>query len=107
VVSGGDSVDEAAFTGGGPLINSANTDLQLNGLEVDEAKAVTIAFLESKKLGTRKVNYKLRDWLFSRQRYWGEPFPVSFLDDGTLLPASLDQVFSCFSSTHLRFSSIV
>jgi len=92
VVSGGENVQEAAFTGSGPLVNSGNAELQLNGMEVAEAKAKTIAFLESKGLGEGKVNYKLRDWLFSRQRYWGEPFPVSFLDDGTLVPASVEDL---------------
>ena len=92
VVSGGEDVQEAPFTGSGPLVNSANGLLDLNGLLVDEAKAKTISFLEAKGHGEGKINYKLRDWLFSRQRYWGEPFPVSFLEDGTLVPATLDQL---------------
>jgi len=92
VVSGGDDVQEVPFTGSGPLVNSANGLLDLNGLLVDEAKAKTISFLEAEGHGEGKINYKLRDWLFSRQRYWGEPFPVSFLEDGTLVPATLDQL---------------
>jgi leucyl-tRNA synthetase len=92
VVSGGEDVQEAAFTGSGPLVNSGNDELELNGLLVDEAKAKTIEYLQSKGLGEGKINYKLRDWLFSRQRYWGEPFPVSFLEDGTLVPATVDEL---------------
>jgi leucyl-tRNA synthetase len=92
VVSGGEDVQEAAFTGSGPLVNSGNAELDLNGLMVDEAKAKTIEYLQGKGLGEGKINYKLRDWLFSRQRYWGEPFPVSFLDDGTLVPATVDEL---------------
>jgi len=92
VVSGGEDVQQAAFTGSGPLVNSGNAELDLNGLLVDEAKAKTITFLQATGQGEGKINYKLRDWLFSRQRYWGEPFPVSFLDDGTLVPATLDQL---------------
>jgi leucyl-tRNA synthetase len=61
-----------AYVEDGPAINS---DF-LNGLHVDDAKQKMIAHLEAHGLGTRKVNYKLRDWLFSRQRYWGEPFPI-------------------------------
>lgn len=61
-----------AYTGDGPAINSEFLD----GLSVAEAKQRMIAYLEEKGLGRRKVNYKLRDWLFSRQRYWGEPFPI-------------------------------
>jgi leucyl-tRNA synthetase len=61
-----------AYLGEGPAINSGF----LNGLRVAEAKERMIQWLEEKGLGTRKVNYKLRDWLFSRQRYWGEPFPI-------------------------------
>jgi len=66
-----------AYTGDGPAINSAF----LNGLYIQEAKERIIDYLESEGLGTRKVNYKLRDWLFSRQRYWGEPIPVVFEGD--------------------------
>ncbi len=61
-----------AYTGDGPAINSSF----LNGLHVKEAKEKMILWLEEQGSGHRKVNYKLRDWLFSRQRYWGEPFPV-------------------------------
>jgi leucyl-tRNA synthetase len=61
-----------AYLGDGPAINSGF----LNGLHVVDAKRRMIDWLEEKRLGVRKVNYKLRDWLFSRQRYWGEPFPI-------------------------------
>ena len=76
VAKNGEEVDvnEAAFTdvATGVLINS---DF-LNGLEVKDAKAKMIEFLEENKIGTAKTNYKLRDWVFSRQRYWGEPIPI-------------------------------
>lgn len=65
-----------AYTGEGPAINS---DF-LNGLNIKEAKKKIIAWLEEKGAGTKSVNYKLRDWLFSRQRYWGEPFPIIHVD---------------------------
>ncbi len=63
-----------AFTGTGPAINSDFLD----GMEIDEAKSTIIDWLTKHKAGAPKVNYKLRDWLFSRQRYWGEPFPIVF-----------------------------
>lgn len=75
VVQGGD-VTKAAYTENGTAINSANNDISLNGLQTAEAKETIIKWLEEKKLGTKSINYRLRDWLFSRQRYWGEPFPV-------------------------------
>jgi len=84
VVSGG-NLSQGAYTGDGTLINSGF----LNGLDVKAGKDKMLAWLEEKKLGRRKVNYKLRDWLFSRQRYWGEPFPVVHTKDGPkLLPES-------------------
>ncbi|MBV9733610.1 MAG: leucine--tRNA ligase, partial [Verrucomicrobia bacterium] len=67
---------EGCFSGSGTAINS---DF-LNGLPTSEAKARVIDWLEERKLGKRSVNYKLRDWLFSRQRYWGEPFPIVWRD---------------------------
>ncbi len=71
-----------AFVDDGPAINSANAEVSLNGLGVVAAKERIIAWLEAKGLGRRQVNFKLRDWLFSRQRYWGEPFPVVWVDEG-------------------------
>ncbi|WP_414696467.1 leucine--tRNA ligase [Pengzhenrongella sp.] len=70
--------DGGAWTGTGPMINSANDEISLDGLEVAESKPKIIAWLESKGLGTGTVTYRLRDWLFSRQRYWGEPFPIVY-----------------------------
>ena len=68
--------DGEAWTGEGPCINSGFLD----GLGVDDAKARIIEWLEAEGHGERRINYKLRDWLFSRQRYWGEPFPILFVD---------------------------
>ncbi|MDX1592198.1 MAG: leucine--tRNA ligase, partial [Balneolaceae bacterium] len=68
--------DGKAYTGDGPAINS---DF-LNGLKIAEAKQKIIEWLEKKNAGQKSVNYKLRDWLFSRQRYWGEPFPIIHVD---------------------------
>ena len=101
VAKNGEKVDinAAAFTdvATGVLINS---DF-LNGLEVKDAKAKMIAFLEEKKIGTAKTNYKLRDWVFSRQRYWGEPIPIVHCDkcgyvpiDESELPLMLPEVES-------------
>ncbi|MEZ5237230.1 MAG: leucine--tRNA ligase [Acidimicrobiales bacterium] len=67
-----------AFVGDGPAMNSAFLD----GLGVDDAKAAMIAWLEEQGCGEGTITYKLRDWLFSRQRYWGEPFPIVYGDDG-------------------------
>ena len=82
----GENVDlsKEAFTdvATGKLINS---DF-LNGLEVKEAKKTVIEYLEKNKIGTKKVNYKLRDWVFSRQRYWGEPIPMVYCEDCGWVP---------------------
>jgi len=77
-----------AFTGSGPAINSDFLD----GLSVEEAKPKIIDWLLEKKSGAPKVNYKLRDWLFSRQRYWGEPFPIVFDEWQNHYPVSEDQL---------------
>jgi len=71
-----------AYLGDGPAIHSGFLD----GLSMDDAKSKIISWLESKNIGQAKVNYKLRDWLFSRQRYWGEPIPVIHFEDGSILP---------------------
>ena len=73
-----DGFEGEAFTGDGPAINS---DF-LNGLSIPKAKKAIIAWLEEQGTGMLAVNYKLRDWLFSRQRYWGEPFPILHHPDG-------------------------
>jgi leucyl-tRNA synthetase len=67
-----------AYLGEGPAINSANGEISLNGLGVEDAKAAITNWLEAKGLGTGTTTYRLRDWLFSRQRYWGEPFPIVY-----------------------------
>ncbi|MFN2380497.1 MAG: leucine--tRNA ligase [Bacteroidales bacterium] len=83
---------EECWTEDGKYINSANskTGLDINSLSKEEGIRVTITWLREKGLGNAMVNYKLRDWLFSRQRYWGEPFPVIHWEDGeiTLLDES-------------------
>ncbi len=83
-----------AYTGDGPAINS---DF-LNGMNVTEAKQTMIEWLEANGVGTKAINYKLRDWLFSRQRYWGEPFPIIHTENGPVaigedqLPLELPEV---------------
>jgi len=76
VLEGGD-VSKEAFTGDGIHINSNFLD----GLNKEDAISKIITWLEENKIGTKKVNYKLREWIFARQRYWGEPIPIVYLDD--------------------------
>ena len=76
VIDGGD-ISKEAYTGDGLHINS---DF-LNGLNKEDAINTMIEWVEDKKIGTKKVNYKLREWIFARQRYWGEPIPIVYLDD--------------------------
>jgi leucyl-tRNA synthetase len=96
VLEGG-NINEEAYTGDGVHINS---DF-LNGLEKNEAITKMTSWLEDKNLGQAKTNYKLRDWIFSRQRYWGEPFPLLKYEDGSIrcleedeLPVELPEVQS-------------
>ncbi len=77
---------------GGRMINSAAGDLSINGLSVDEAKRHVTDWLTKKGLGQETINYRLRDWLFSRQRYWGEPFPILHFEDGTKRSLELDEL---------------
>ncbi|HJE14888.1 MAG TPA: leucine--tRNA ligase, partial [Lapidilactobacillus dextrinicus] len=94
VLAGG-NIEKEAFTGDGKHINSDFLD----GLTKEAAINKMIEWLEAKQIGTKKVNYKLRDWLFSRQRYWGEPIPVIHWEDGetTLVPE--DQLPLCLPKT--------
>ena len=96
---------EQAYSGDGTIINSDNSEqfgadgVSLNGLTVAAAKEAIIAWLESRGQGTGTTTYRLRDWLFSRQRYWGEPFPIVFDEAGNahavpdhMLPVELPEV---------------
>ncbi|RDI63116.1 leucyl-tRNA synthetase [Nocardia pseudobrasiliensis] len=94
VIAGGD-ISQAAYSGDGALVNSE----YLNGLDVEAAKAKIIERLEADGHGRGTIQYKLRDWLFARQRYWGEPFPIVYDADGqahalpeSMLPVELPEV---------------
>lgn len=87
VVAGGD-VTKEAYTGDGLHVNSGFLD----GLRNEEAMAQMISWLEEQGKGQGKVTYRLRDWLFSRQRYWGEPIPILHLEDGTMKTVPEDQL---------------
>lgn len=74
------------------MFNSKNAEISLDGMTTEKAKTAITEWLASKKLGEASVNYKLRDWLFSRQRYWGEPFPILHLEDGSKRVLDLDEL---------------
>lgn len=102
VVAGGD-LSQAAFVGEGIAVNSpageSSTDLDINGLDKSAAKSAVIDWLEANGRGRGRIQYKLRDWLFARQRYWGEPFPIVYDEAGvahalpeSMLPVELPEV---------------
>jgi len=94
VVSGSDlPIEEAAYTDNtdGVLVNSSGKNgFSIDGLKVREAIASITGWLSERGLGEERIQYRLRDWLFSRQRYWGEPFPVVHTDDGEVVPLPED-----------------
>ena len=87
VIEGGD-IEKEAYTGDGVHINSGF----LNGLNKEESIEKMIAWLEENKLGAKKINYKIREWIFARQRYWGEPMPVVHMEDGDIVCLSDDEL---------------
>ncbi|MBN2479600.1 MAG: leucine--tRNA ligase [Parachlamydiales bacterium] len=76
----------------GRAISSENSEVSLNGLSIEKAKKKIIEWLEKTKKGQKAISYKLRDWLFSRQRYWGEPIPILHFEDGTQRALELDEL---------------
>ena len=99
VQPGPDHDEDTAFTGNGPMINSSNDRVSLDGLDTEQAKTRIIELLEADGVGRGAITYRLRDWLFSRQRYWGEPFPIVYDEDGvahslpeSMLPVELPEV---------------
>ena len=98
LIEGADVSEQSFDAKEGRMINSCGPELDLNGMEVKDAIARTKKFIEEKGIGRVKVNYRLRDAIFSRQRYWGEPFPVYYKDgiphtlDDSELPLQLPEV---------------
>jgi len=83
---------KAAFVEYGIACNSETCDFSIDGLPTEEAKAKMINWLTENQLGAGKIQFRLRDWLFSRQRYWGEPIPIMFFEDGTRRSLELDEL---------------
>jgi leucyl-tRNA synthetase len=99
VAPGAEHDEDAPYTGAGEKINSANAEIDLNGLDIATAKERVLAWLGAKGQAQETKQYRLRDWLFSRQRYWGEPFPIVYDEEGTphalpadMLPVDLPEV---------------
>src|SRR4051794_10236955 len=81
-----------AYVGDGPAVNSRNDSVSLDGMDVDEAKRAIIDWLESEGVGRGAVNFRLRDWLLSRQRYWGAPIPVVHCEEDGEVPVPEEQL---------------
>ncbi len=86
---------QMCWTGEGTCVNGSSGDFSINGLDAAKAKPAITRWLEKKGYGKGSVQYKLRDWLFSRQRYWGEPFPILHFEDGTKRVLDLDELPLC------------
>ena len=80
------------FLGPGVLAHSHSDELDLDGLSTEKGKIKAITWLEESQNGEKTVNFKLRDWLFSRQRYWGEPIPILHFEDGTIRALGQDEL---------------
>lgn len=85
-------IQAAPHTDYGVTCNSENSEISINDLPTKEAIAKMNAWFEAKNIGKAKIQYKLRDWLFSRQRYWGEPMPIMFFEDGTRRALDIDEL---------------
>ena len=103
----GIDLGEKAYVGDGVAVDSANAEVSLDGLGKDAAKAKMTAWLEEKGYGRGAITYRLRDWLFSRQRYWGEPFPIVWDEEGgvhalpeSMLPVELPEVTDYSPTTY-------
>lgn len=93
VIESPHDVYEQAFTGkDAPCVNSSNAEVSIDGLAYNEAFKTIVGWLKEKGIGHRTINYKLRDWLFARQRYWGEPIPIMFFEDGTKRALDIDEL---------------
>lgn len=88
----GEIAGDICYTGEGIMIHSSSPSLDINGMPIEKAKEAVTVFLKKEGKGEAKVNYKLRDWLFSRQRYWGEPFPILHYEDGSKRVLELDEL---------------
>lgn len=82
----------SCWEGEGRIFSSENGEISLNGLTTSDAKEKIIVWLEKKQLGKRSIHFKLRDWLFSRQRYWAEPIPILHFDDGSSRLLDIDEL---------------
>lgn len=90
-----ESTPDAAYEEPGTCCNSKNSELDLNGLGTKEAAKKFLDWIEQKAIGKRATHYKLRDWLFSRQRYWAEPMPILHFEDGSMRTLGVDELPLC------------